>query len=100
MTSPDLFSDPSATAEADPQAHHVVLVSASHPRAALLAIEASLAVSEAELCGLSLKPVGRIVEGVMRLRGLDDRAAERLAERLAGRLGVHSARVEHHWGLK
>ena len=91
---------PDAPSDAARQAHHVVVVSASHPRAALLAIEASLAASEAELCGLSLKPVGRIVEGVMRLRGLDDLAAERLAERLAGGLGVHSARVEHHWGLK
>ena len=84
----------------DPAAHHVVVVSATHPRAALLAIEASLAASEAQLCGLSLKPVGRIVEGVMRLRGLDDSAAERLAERLARGLGVQSVRVEHHWGLK
>ena len=86
--------------DAPSDAHHVVVVSASHPRAALLAIEASLAASEAELCGLSLKPVGRIVEGVMRLRGLEDGAAERLAERLAGGLGVQSVRVEHHWGLK
>ena len=93
MTSP-------ASSDIDPQAHHLVVVSASHPRAALLAIEASLAASEAELCGLSLRPVGRIVEGVMRLRGLDDRAAERLAERLADSLGVQSVRVEHHWGLK
>ena len=76
---------------------HVVLVCASHARAALLAIEESLGASEAELCGLSLKPVGRIVEGVLRLRGLDEAAAERLAQRLAGRLGVHWARVEHHW---
>ena len=90
MRNPDLA--------APPQALHVVLVCASHARAALLAIEESLGASEAELCGLSLKPVGRIVEGVLRLRGLDEAAAERLAERLAGRLGVHSARVEHHWG--
>jgi hypothetical protein len=85
-------------AAAPSSALHVVLVCASHARAALLAIEESLGASEAELCGLSLKPVGRIVEGVLRLRGLDEAAAERLAARLAGRLGVHSARVEHHWG--
>jgi hypothetical protein len=97
MTSQET-SEPSSSL--DPAAHHVVVVSATHPRAALLAIEASLAASDAQLCGLSLKPVGRIVEGVMRLRGLDDSAAERLAERLAGGLGVRSVRVEHHWGLK
>lgn len=89
-----------ADAAAPSGALRVVLVCATHARAALLAIEESLGASEAELCGLSLKPVGRIVEGVLRLKGLDEAAAERLAERLAGQLGVRSARVEHHWGAR
>lgn len=79
---------------------HVVLVSARHARAALLAIEDSLGASAAELCGLTLRPVGAIVEGVLRLRGLDDLAAERLAQRLSAGLGVHSVKVEHQWELK
>jgi hypothetical protein len=79
---------------------HVVVVSARHARAALLAIEDGLGASPAELCGLSLKPVGAIVEGVLRLRGLDDLAAERLAQRLSAGLGVHSVKVEHQWALK
>jgi hypothetical protein len=79
---------------------HVVLLSARHVRAALLAIEDSLGASPAELCGLTLKPVGAIVEGVLRLRGLDDRGADRLAQRLSAGLGVHSVRVEHQWALK
>ena len=82
------------------QSLHLVVVSARHARAALLAIEDSLGASSAELCGMSLKPVGAIVEGVLRLRGLDDPAAERLAQRLASSLGVHSVRVEHQWELK
>jgi hypothetical protein len=79
---------------------HVVVVSARHARAALLAIEDGLGASPGELCGLSLKPVGAIVEGVLRLRGLDDLAAERLAQRLSAGLGVHSVKVEHQWELK
>ena len=79
---------------------HVLLVAARHARAALAAIEDGLATSSAELCGLTLKPVGAIVEGVLRLKGLDDQGAERLAERLSAGLGVHSVRVEHQWGLK
>ena len=82
------------------ETHHVLLVAARHPRAALLAIEELLTGSRAELFGLSLKPVGAIVEGVLRLKGLDDLEAERLASRLAGFLGVHSVRVEHQWALK
>jgi hypothetical protein len=80
--------------------HHVLLVAARHARAALLAIEDTLGASPAELCGLTLKPVGAIVEGVLRLRGLDDLEAERLATRLSRALGVHSVRVEHQWALK
>lgn len=90
------------TAEPDshPETHHVVVLAARHARAALLAVEQSLAASTAELTGLSLKPVGVIVEGVLRLRGLDDLEAERLADRLASGLGVQSVRVEHQWALK
>ena len=79
---------------------HVLVISARHASAALLAVEDAMKASGAELCGLSLKPVGAIVEGVLRLRGVDEPAAERLAARLAGRLGVHSARLEHHWGAR
>ncbi|HEX5377544.1 MAG TPA: hypothetical protein VFW47_03180 [Phenylobacterium sp.] len=79
---------------------HVVLVSARHARAALLAIEDGLGAHPAELCGLTLRPVGAIVEGVLRVKGLDDQAAERLAARLSSGLGVHSVRLEHQWGLR
>ena len=83
----------------DRDALHVLLMAARHPRAALLAVEDTLAATGAELCGFSLKPVGRIVEGVLRVRGLDDLGAERLAARLAARIGVDSVRLEHHRGL-
>ena len=79
---------------------HVLLLAARNSRSALLAVEDALAVSDAELCRLSLKPVGEIVEASVKLRGLDAAAAERLAARAGERLGVSSARVEHVWGLK
>jgi hypothetical protein len=82
------------------EACHVLLVAARHPRAALLAIEGALGASRAQLYGLTLKPVGAIVEAVLRLKGLDDREAEGLATRLAAGLGVQSVRVEHQWALK
>lgn len=82
------------------QSVHVVLLAARHARAALLAIEEGLGAHPAELCGLTLRPVGAIVEGVLRVKGLDDPAAERLAQRLSAGLGVHSVRLERHWGLK
>lgn len=86
--------------ELDFDRQHVLLVAARHARAALLAIGQTLDACPGELCGLTLKPVGAIVEGVLRLKGLDDPAAERLADRLAQGLGVQSVRVEHQWGLK
>lgn len=92
---PDLAAEPS-----QPDNLHVFLVAARHARAALRAIEDGLWMSGAELCGLSLRPVGQIVEGVVRLRGLDDPQADRLADRLASGLGVQGVRVEHHVGLK
>ncbi|WP_304165163.1 hypothetical protein [Phenylobacterium aquaticum] len=85
---------------ADPSPTHVFLVAARHARAALRAIEDGLWVSGAELLGLTLRPVGQIVEAVVRLGNLDEPQAERLAARLAQGLGVQGVRVEHHWGLK
>ena len=79
---------------------HVLLLAARNSRSALLAVEDALAVSDAELCRLSLKPVGEIVEASVKLKGLDAAAAERLAARANAQLGVSSARVEHVWGLK
>lgn len=91
---------PAVAAEDLGDRSHVLLVAARHARAALLAIEDTLGASRAELGGLTVKPVGAIVEAVLRLKGLDDLEAERLAARLAGSLGVHSVRVEHQWALK
>lgn len=79
---------------------HILVLTALDPRAALLAVDGALADSAARLCGLSLKPLGDLVEGVLRLRGVDEQAAEALCETLAAALGVRSARLEHQWPLR
>ena len=81
------------------QVTRVMVLSADHARSALHAMDHALGGCAAEVCGLTLKPVGEIVEAILRLRGLDDTAAEAMAGRLAAATGVHSVRVEHQWGL-
>jgi hypothetical protein len=90
-SSPDL--------SADPDARHVLRFTADDVAQALDAARASLAASPAEVCNLSISAVGRLVEGVLRVRRLDEAGAVSLADRLAERPGVRSSRVEHLWGL-
>jgi hypothetical protein len=79
---------------------HVVVLMAFNTRAALLAVDGALAASGARLCGLSLKPLGEMVEGILRVQGVDDAGAETLCEDLVAGLGVRSARLEHQWPLR
>ena len=79
---------------------HVLVIAARSNRAALLAVEEALAASDADLCRMTLKPVGDIVEATLKLRGVDAATAQRLADRACEQLGVRSAQVEHLWALK
>lgn len=79
---------------------HILVLTAFNTRAALLAIDGALSASTAKLCGLSLKPLGEMVEGVLRVQGVDEAAAEILCEDLSAALGVRSARLEHQWPLR
>ena len=90
---------PSERRAPEEAALHVLQIIARSRRVALLAAEDLLGSTDAELCRLSLKPVGEIVEATLKLRGLDEGAAQRLADRAGGYLGVTSARVEHQWAL-
>ena len=76
---------------------HQLLLAAQDAPSALDAVRQGLADSGAELCGLSMKPVGQIVEGFLRVRHLSDQAARLLARDLAAWPGVTSASVEHQW---
>jgi hypothetical protein len=82
----------------NPDARHVLRFTADDVPQALDAARASLAASSAEVCTLSISTVGRLVEGVLRVRRLDEAGAVRLADGLAERPGVRSSRVEHLWG--
>ena len=76
---------------------HQLLLAAQDAPSALDAVRQGLADSGAELCGLSMKPVGQIVEGFLRVRHLSDQAARLLARDLAAWPGVTAASVEHQW---
>ena len=91
-----LSSSPSLAA--NPDARHVLRFTADDVAQALDAARVGLAASTAEVCNLSISTVGRLVEGVLRVRRLDEAGAVRLADRLAERPGVRSSRVEHVWG--
>lgn len=91
-----LSSTPDLSAE--PDGRHVLRFTADDLAQALDATRASLAASTAEVCTLSISTVGRLVEGVLRVRRLDEAGAVRLADGLAERPGVRSTRVEHLWG--
>lgn len=83
---------------ANPDSRHVLRFTADDVAQALDAARAGLAASTAEVCTLSISTVGRLVEGVLRVRRLDEAGAVSLADRLAERPGVRSSRVEHLWG--
>ncbi|HWU14678.1 MAG TPA: hypothetical protein VN157_11795, partial [Caulobacter sp.] len=57
---------------------HQLLLAAHDAPSALEAVRQGLADSGAELCALSMKPVGQIVEGSLRVRHLSDQAARLL----------------------
>jgi len=76
---------------------HQLLLAAHDAPSALEAVRQGLADSGAELCALSMKPVGQIVEGSLRVRHLSEQAARLLARDLAAWPGVTSASVEHQW---
>lgn len=82
----------------NPDARHVLRFTADDVAQALDAARLSLAASTAEVCTLTLSTVGRLVEGVLRVRRLDEAGAVSLADQLAERPGVRSSRVEHVWG--
>lgn len=81
--------------ESSAEALRVFVFAAPHPRAALNAIDDALARSAGELANLRLKPVGRIVEATLTLRGLSGAGAQAMADRLAAQVGVQALRLEH-----
>jgi hypothetical protein len=83
-----------------PEALQVFVFATPHARAALFAIDDALARCSGELAALRLKPVGRIVEATLTLRGLSVIAAQATADRLAAQVGVQALRLEHLQGRR
>ncbi|MDP1632424.1 MAG: hypothetical protein Q8L66_13495 [Caulobacter sp.] len=81
-----------------PDGRHVLRFIADDVSQALDAARTGLAASTAEVCNLSISTVGHLVEGVLRVRRLNEAGAVSLADQLAAGPGVRSARVEHLWG--
>lgn len=92
-----LTSPPAFNSDHEGVTVHQLLLAAQDAPSALEAVRQGLADSGAELCALSMKPVGQIVEGSLRVRHLSDQAARLLARDLAAWPGVTSASVEHQW---
>ncbi|AYV44820.1 hypothetical protein CFHF_23380 [Caulobacter flavus] len=92
-----LPSPPAFHSDDDGVTVHQLFLSAQDAPSALDAVRQSLADCGAELCNLSLKPVGQLVEASLRVRRLGDQAARLLARDLAAWPGVNSASVEHQW---
>jgi hypothetical protein len=74
---------------------HVILIATATPQATLAAIADGLGRVHGQLCGLSLKPVGARFDAVLRLTGIGEMAAERLAAAIAAWPNAGSVRVEH-----
>lgn len=72
-------------------------LTAQGAEALLEAIGEALAVSGGDLDSLSLRRAEPGSEAVVRLAGVSDAAAERLADRLLRRRGVLEVRLVHHW---
>ena len=92
-----LPSPPAFNSDQEGVTVHQLLLAARDAPSALEAVRQGLADSGAELCALSMKPVGQIIEGSLRVRHLSDQAARLLARDLAAWPGVTSAGVEHQW---
>ncbi len=76
-----LPAPPAFHSDADGVTVHQLLLAADDAHSALDAVRQGLADSGAELCNLTLKPVGQIVEASLRVRRLGDQAARRLRSR-------------------
>lgn len=76
---------------------HVILISTASPKACLEAVSSAVRRAGGEVSAFSLKPVGSRFEAVLRLAGIDDTAAERVAAMIAAWPDAGSVRTEHQW---
>jgi hypothetical protein len=76
---------------------HIILISTASPRACLEAVSSVLGRVGGDVGAFSLKPVALRFEGVLRLTGVDEVAADRVAAMIAAWPQAGSVRIEHQW---
>jgi hypothetical protein len=76
---------------------HLILISTAAPVACLEAMSSVLSRAGGQVRGLSLKPVGLQFEAVLRLTGVDEAAADRVATMIGAWPDAGSVHVEHQW---
>ena len=76
---------------------HLILIATAAPVACLEAVSSVLSRAGGQVRGLSLKPVGQQFEAVLRLTGVDEAAADRVAAMISAWPDAGSVRVEHQW---
>jgi hypothetical protein len=85
-----------ATARAASQ-RHIILISTAAPVACLEAVSSVLGRVGCDVGAFSLKPVALQFEGVLRLAGMDEASADRVAAMIAAWPHAGSVRIEHQW---
>ncbi len=89
-----MFDAPASTTLAQRQ---LILIATASPIACLEAVSSVLPRAGGQVLAFSLKPVGRQFEATLRLVGLDDAGADRVAAMIAAWPGAGSVRTEHQW---
>jgi hypothetical protein len=77
---------------------HIILISTASPKACLKAVSSVVYRVGGDVSAFSLKPAGSRFEAVLRLVGIDDAGAERVAAMIAAWPDAGSVRTEHQWG--
>jgi hypothetical protein len=76
---------------------HIIVISTASPTACLEAVSSVVGRVGGHVGAFSLKPVAMRFEAVLRLSGIDDAAAARVASMIAAWPQAGSVRVEHQW---
>jgi hypothetical protein len=74
---------------------HVLSISTSSPHACLEAVASALGDCDGRMRGFTLKPSGDRFDAVLRLTGIDEAAALRLAGKISSWPQAGSAHIEH-----
>ena len=82
-------------ADPEPDLLHVLSISTRSPKACLEAVADVLSRCEGRVRGFTLKPTGERFEAVLRLSGIDEAAAWRVAGTISAWPQAGSAHIEH-----